>query len=475
MSMTKSTRIYQYNIDDYIDEEYPTITELQWSLDDLDDSILKKFPNLQHIGCYCNKITTLELLSIYVNLKELNCYRNKITTLEPISSCVNLVKLDFSNNRVTTLKPISMCVNIQELSCWNNLITTLEPILSFVNLQILDCSHTQITTLEPLSSCTNLRWLRCYDTKIKTLEPLSSCVNLQELECAGNTISSLNPLSSCVNLYRLICCNNRIKSLEPLSACVNLRDLFCYNNQIKSLDPLSVCVNLRMLECQNNQITSLNPLIYLHHIDYLKIEGNPIEPPSIQVQRFLERIRRLNNKSSVYHDRQNVHDITIQKSVCDSLQNLLKDKKTDFNLDVIINSPLDDKTKNILIEYCQDESIHSIHLVTYQELLGYVWNRITKSDNKTELLKIFKEQISDSECKCFTGRFNRTLSVLVGFYDDIKVEISDNSRIGAIILLSKDQVDPYDVDAHKGLAMKLLIEAGYSESEVRSWIDAINE
>ena len=109
------------------------------------------------------------------------------------------------------------------------------------------------------------------------------------------------------------------------------------------------------------------------------------------------------------------------------------------------------------------------------ELLSYVWKRIEKSIDKAELLKILEEQIIDSECECFTGRFNRTLSVLVGFYSDIKINISDQSRIGAIILNLKDKIIPYNIDIHKETAIKELTEAGYSKEEIEPWIGAIDE
>ena len=295
------------------------------------------------------------------------------------------------------------------------------------------------------------------------------------LYCDSNQITNLESLAGHTNLQELHCHDNQITTLVPLSTCINLEELYCCDNQITTLDPLSACINLQVLGFKNNQITFLNPITHLQELEELETSGNPLEAPSIQVQHFLERIRQLNDKTSVYRDGQNVHDITIQKSVCDSLQNLLKDPRHEFNLDMIIESTLDDKTKDILIEYCQDDSVHSIHLITYQELLGYVWDRIIQSSHREELFKILQEQISDSECKCFIGRFNRTLSVLVGFFDDIKVEISDNSRIGAIILLAKDQIEPYNVDAHKKLALKRLREAGYSAEEVEPWIDAIDE
>ena len=199
-----------------------------------------------------------------------------------------------------------------------------------------------------------------------------------------------------------------------------------------------------------------------------------MEIQTVQIERLLNRIN-VNHNSSIYNDNQNIHDVTIQRTVCDSLQALLRDPKPMFSIEDIINSNLSKTTIESLVEYCQDNSVHSIHLITYQELLSYVWQRITKSVHQSELFKILEEQIIDSECKCFTGRFNRALSVLVGFFDDIKINISDKSRIGAIILNSKEKIDPYDIDKHKEIAIKELIAAGYTGEEIEPWIDAIDE
>ena len=425
------TIITMDNINSFIEETYPNITEIVWEAQELDRSLLKKFPNL----------------------KELQCGVNTITSLEPVSICDNLQLIICNNNNISSLEPLSNCTKLQGVCC----------------------AGAQITSLDSLSLCVDLKYLYCANNQITSLSPLSACINLEHLCCTNNQIISLSPLSACVNLQSLYCCANQITSLDGLSTCVNLEDLICNGNQITSLDPISTCVNLKNLRISRNQIISLNSIIYLQHLNDVYCPDNPLEVPTIQVQRFLERIRRLNDNSSIYHDNQNIHDVTIQKSVCDSLQNLLKDSEHKFNLEMIINSPLDDKTKNILIEYCQDESVHSIHLITYFELLGYVWNRIVRSNHENELFKILQEQISDSECRCFTGRFNRTLSVLVGFFDDIKVEISDNSRIGAIILLTKDQIIPYNVDVHKKLALKRLQEVGYSAEEAEPWIEAIDD
>lgn len=457
------------------------VTKITWNSGELNQFMLDKFPDINEFECTSNKITTLNLLSAYVNLRKIDCSYNKITSLEPLSKCINLQELDCHNNNISSLEPLLKCINLQKLNCSNNKLLSLEPLSFCINLRVLYCSydnsdyHNPIMSLESLSACVNLQELYCDGNQIASLDPLSTCINLRVLRCCYNQITSLEPLLACTNLEELNCGHNQITSLEPLSVCTNLQKLYCYENQITSLEPLSVCVNIQLLFCIDNQITSLNPIIYLRRLEELRAYNNPIGLPTIQVQRFLDRFRGFNKNSSIYIDGQNVHDVTIQKSVCDSLQNLLKDKKIVFNLQKIIDSPLDEITKAMLIEYCQDTAVHSIHLVTYQELLGYVWNRIASSEHRDELFKILTEQISDSECKCFTGRFNRTLSVLVGFYDDIVIEISDNSRIGAIIIATKDKINPYNIEDHKKLALTNLQEAGYSQEEVKPWIDAIEE
>ncbi len=318
----------------------------------------------------------------------------------------------------------------------------------------------------------NLQIFGCSFNKITSLEPLSNCINLTELNCNHNKLMSLEPLSNCINLNMLNCEHNDIISLEPLSMCINLNILYCSDNHITSLAPLSNCINIDIIFCIRNQITSLEPLIYLRRLSYLDYHGNPIEIPTIQIQRMLNRIKT-NCNSCIYDDDQNVHDTEIQRTVSESVQSLLKDSKIDFSFDDIINSSLNKSTIESIIEYCQYQTIHSVHLITYQELFTLVWNRIINSVHKSELMKILEEQIADSECKCFTGRFNRTLSVLVGFLDDIKINISDKSRMSAIILNTKDKIIPYDPIEHKELAKKELIDAGYVEADFKDWIDAI--
>ena len=154
-----------------------------------------------------------------------------------------------------------------------------------------------------------------------------------------------------------------------------------------------------------------------------------------------------------------------------------------FSIEDIKESDLDMQANELIQAYCLDETVHSHHLLTYAELLMYVWARIMAHEHKSELIKILGEQVMDSRGLCFTGRFNRTLSVLVGFYEDIIISISDNSRISAIIIKARDKCNvspsrdstvPYSPEAHAELAKTMLLEAGYDLAEVNVWLEAIH-
>lgn len=65
--------------------------------------------------------------------------------------------------------------------------------------------------------------------------------------------------------------------------------------------------------------------------------------------------------------------------------------------------------------------------------------------------------MKDANCKCFTGRISRLVNCLVGFYDDIKIIISDSEQIGNIISLigKKLKLDnSYTIDKHKIMLIK---------------------
>ena len=354
----------------------------------------------------------------------------------------------------------------------------------FPNLVELDCSSNKLISLTELRSCPKLEILRCYNNWLTTLAGLEGCPLLKALYCNRSWLKSLAGIEGCTQLEVLQCRHNRLTTLAGIEGCIQLLKLDCEHNLLELLDGIEHCTRIRELYFEHNQLVSLGPIVYLRELIRLQYRNNCLGIQTVQVQRFLTRFDAPSlygtrgssiSTRTVYTDSQNVHDMHVQKTVCKSLRRLLTDPKPRFSIEDIIDSGLDKDTIRLLRLYCSDRSVHSVHLLTYSELLGYVWARIEKHEHRDGLMKVLAEQVRDSEGKCFTGRINRLVSVLAGFCDDIVIEISDNSRIGAIISAARQQVNPYDPEAHQDLAQTLLLEGGYDADTIQPWLGAITE
>ena len=432
---------------------YAGTVRLIWDADQLDLSVLSNFPMLNEL-----------------------VYRHKdLSTLEGIEAYPKLVTLDCSFSKLTSLAGLKYFPQLKTLQCSNNQLTSFVGIENCPKLIRLNYSYNRLTSLEGLDKCPQLQDLNCSYNRLSSLAGIENCPGLIVLDCDYNQLSTLKGLAGVPALQNLYCSHNLLTSVSEVSECRGLRNLFCGNNVIVSLEGIESCPDLETIRCYYNQLVSLEQIAYLRRLLYLSFEGNHIRAPSIQVQRCLERLEniRRSNSRSIYANSQNVHDEHVQLTVCNSIKNLLRDPDPKFSIDSVILSGMDERAIRLIVEYCADKAVHSRHLLTYAELLAYVWARIDRSEHKEELIKILAEQVTDAECKCFTGRFNRTLSALVGFYPDIVISISDNSRISAIILAVKARVEPYSPQACYDAARKQLLDAGYTESVIKPWLDAI--
>lgn len=136
---------------------------------------------------------------------------------------------------------------------------------------------------------------------------------------------------------------------------------------------------------------------------------------------------------------------------------------------------LSTKAKKIITDNCKSTTTRSTCGLTYAELLAYVWQRICKSEHKTELVKVLGREVSRTKGKCFTGQFNSLVCVLAGFEKDIVIQISERAQIGAIVLAIKKKINPYSSSTHHDRAQQRLLAAGYSEAEIKPWLKAIRD
>ena len=245
---------------------------------------------------------------------------------------------------------------------------------------------------------------------------------------------------------------NQITKIEGLNNLIILRELFIYQNliiEINAPSQITPCVNLT----------------------YFNYDFNIIVHPVII--RFLNRNKLKNNKLHIFNDSQNVHNNSINRTIVESVNRLLKEvplKDTD-QTELMNDLILTDQTKRLLSEYMRDPEQHSLLLLSFTELFGIVWQVIKKHSDAFTIKEVLNQEMNDSICKCFTGRMHRLVNVLNGFDERVIIKISDSDAIAnVIIMLQKKYTNLMEL---KEAVHKELIERGYDETVIKDWIDFI--
>ena len=306
---------------------------------------------------------------------------------------------------------------------------------------------------------------------------------LAQLDLSNNRIKLIpKEIKNLNNLVSLLLSNNKIKKIS--SEIFSLSKLTILNlsfNRIKIIpNDIRFLNNLEILFLTNNNITSIpNSIIYCRNLNYFDYENNEIENISPIIRRFLLRLHN-NRELQVYNDRQNIHNHIIQNSIFNSIINIINQNFIINNSEIINNiiqdTILTEKTKNLLIEYCENKDIHSNTQLTFEELLCNVWVLINKLKDRDEIKTILNIEINDSECKCFTGRISRLVNSLNGFTDLVKINIADNQQIGNIIVIIKNKLiieNNYTIEKHKELVINELKEREFNNEIIQEWIDFI--
>ena len=280
-------------------------------------------------------------------------------------------------------------------------------------LKVLKCNDNQLNSLPmELGLCTQLTILYCYNNQLTYLPvELGRCIHLQVLTCANNRLTSLpTELSLCTQLHTLYCGWNHLTSIpSEIGLCIQLQYLLCGCNRLTSIPAeIGSCIQLRELECSNNRLTSLPVELGLcTQLRALTYSSNPMEyiPPNI--------VRLLNRNENrkiqhIYNDTQSVHNHSIQQGIRNGIMYLLTKKPTmtmDELAQRILTEPiLSEQSKRLLMEYMENEEVHSIFNITFKELLLNVISHVNTFDTTMQhnFFEILNTEIVDSECKCFT-------------------------------------------------------------------------
>jgi Leucine-rich repeat (LRR) protein len=342
-------------------------------------------------------------------------------------------------------------------------------------IRILDCSSNNLTTLVGIENLTNLTTLYCYNNQLSSLAGIENLTNLKELYCNKNQLSSLAEIKNLTNLTILYCNNNQLTSLKSIKNLTNLITLYCNNNLLDSLVGIENLANITVLHCHNNLLGSLVGIENLTNLMVLYYFNNPIDhiPPNL-----FRRINRIKNGQNIYADNQNVHNHNIQESIRQSIQNILKFKPTIENLNNLIldDNILTKHTKEILMEYSEDTSVHTVLNITFEELLLYVFNRIQINEHKDEIKRILNLEMHESVCKCFTERISRLINCLNGFDELVNIKIAGSEQISQIISLIQNKLikeGNYSVELHKAQVKSSLKELDYDNDIINEWINYI--
>jgi Leucine-rich repeat (LRR) protein len=380
-------------------------------------------------------------------VKSLNLSSCNLTDLDTdiFKNITNLQQLYLDNNKLTTLDNniFKHLTNLQELYLYNNLLSHLDnDIFKYLtNLQYLYLSDNNISSLDNdiFKNLTNLQELYLYNNLLTHIDNdiFKHLTNLQELFLDYNKLTTLNKdiFKHLTNLTYLNLNNNKLNHLD--------NDIF------------NTLTNLQILNLINNNLTTLPSSIthcrQLNEIYYSDNEINYIPP---NIQRFLNNLTQTSKTIQIYNDSQNVHNHHIQECIKTSLENILNYPKSinkSSLINELFNSKMNDRSLRLLLEYCNDNSVHSVLNITFEEALLHVLEYINLElkANRDDILNILETEILDSECKCFTGRISRLINCLNGYTPLVKVEIPDNMAISNIIVMVKNSYKGDNVDELK--------------------------
>lgn len=398
-----------------------------------------------------------------------------------VFNLTHLKKLVLTNNRITEIpSQIGNLINLEFLHLDNNIILELpDELFNLTNLTALTLQSNKIIEISPkIEKLINLQSLDLAGNELRGLpETIGNLINLKTIDLSRNNIESIpESIGKLVNLQNLRLIYGRLKTLpREIGNLKHLKLLILTSNQITSLpETFYKLQHLTFLDLTNNRISAISAEICnMQSLSFVSFAGNPIEYYPPQVVRLLERtgISQFGRRT-IYNDSQSVHNSHIQKDVKKSIIKLSNILPDEFNLvEEIISSSLAEKTKEVLLEYMSDKTVHSTLDLTFEDVLKFVWNKIRSNENKIELSKILDVEISDSFCQCFTGRISRLVNVLNGFCPEVEINISDAEQIANLVEITRNKIVPYDSEKHRQLLTDSLKERGYSDETISNWVE----
>ncbi len=357
-----------------------------------------------------------------------------------------------------------------------------------LNTQIINFEKCKMTSLNVY-----------FPKKLKILN-FSSC----KLEKIPENIKLLDDLEE----LRIMDCY--INSIENLPK--NIKFLNVSYNQIKEVNYDNLSESIVEFKITHNFLTETPPKLWINKTDYSQ---NEIEDKkkifiifediyqNVNLNRELERNRQqfIQNFNNIYNNPtqtnnilvnnyQTVHLSSINNSVSKSIKKILDDTK-DMVKNPLFKKDLFSKVygniiyRNLFYQHhlifielnLNDKSIHSIHKVTYGELLEKIWFLIEKHPERKNIYQRLKTEIGESIGYCFTGKINRLVNVMSGYLEGIKVGLSEEEEMQMLIqsLIKKLAEKKITKNDAKDELTQIFEQFNYDEKKRVSWFEALDD
>jgi hypothetical protein len=140
---------------------------------------------------------------------------------------------------------------------------------------------------------------------------------------------------------------------------------------------------------------------------------------------------------------------------------------------------LSSNTKELFLQYCESNEIHSVLNVSYKDVAERVigWLDTQPVEIWNEVIKILDSEILASKGKCFTGRLSRLVSCLDGFHPGVRVKIATSDQISNRVLTTIKKCKEENLNYEKSVEKitQELIELELEESQIKEWIENVKD
>jgi hypothetical protein len=389
------------------------------------------------------------------------------------------------------------------------------------NLEILSFSDNKIFELPNLP--VTLHSLYGKNNRLSKFPDISKCLQLEDVELEGNDIEILDSVIP-ANVKTVNLNFNKLKVISYEKIDPSLKLSVSYNFLTKS-PPNTHKENIvydhneiKTPPCPRIQYDAVNRHQVGNHGPWEPTEDNINIMARNTLGATINNIFNFNNFAPfltiaepitriVGTDAQSVHESSIQKSANDSLDYILNYspqtpvpnnyvsiiKKEYYNYMIrkstfsrvlsgvsyrLARAALFGRGSNLPLEaWCLDNSVHSIHGVTYNTLLGKIWGIIMDHEHKEAMKEVLFDELKSSIGVCFTGRFTRAINSLTGFVDAVKIGINSKEQMHnqiamAINKAKKKYGATFQEEARKDVKI-ILTEFEVPGEEHDAWLDAI--